>query len=508
MRKIKRHSESKKDVCLAAYKLLREEELRPYPLHLWGRTDVPELSVFKSAFGSWINVRKAAADAEPWELSLGPADPTFRFLAALENDWQAQRVYPYALVWALAVDSHLPPAEAYDNFFERFPVWQCEYKPLAMSKAWQSLQKNLGDLLSEESILPAVLEGIPPERMADEVEGRLRLRLARDYRLRHGGVLRAPADLVLHRRYSRPDVVNHFGEQYDPAKHNFGVLKMGSAIVIITKIDTSGAKQEHQYTNRFTDGKTFLWQSQNQQRQDNASGRLIVDHKREGRPIYLFVQSRSHEKAIYCGQLEVQSVRDNAPMNVRFSLLQELIPVLFAELSNEAPVRDIAVEVEPVSPATIEHAPDQEYTTHLPLFSLSAAAGYFGRGESVDPTGWVNASSLGKLDKRLFVARARGRSMEPLIHDNDLLVFRANPTGSRDGKIVLAEYRGPSDPDTGGAYTVKKYHSEKVSTPGSEWAHTRITLLPLNSDYEPIEITAEDAEDFRIVAEFVQVLRG
>ena len=45
--------------------------------------------------------------------------------------------------------------------------------------------------------------------------------------------------------------------------------------------------------------------------------------------------------------------------------------------------------------------------------------------------------------------RAVGRSMEPMIHDGDFLVFRANPVGTRQGKIVLAQYRGPADPETG-----------------------------------------------------------
>ena len=68
---------------------------------------------------------------------------------------------------------------------------------------------------------------------------------------------------------------------------------------------------------------------------------------------------------------------------------------------------------------------------------------------------------VGKLNKRMFVCRAVGRSMEPAIRDGDYLVFRANPTGTRQGKVVLAQYRGPADPDVGGAFTVKRYSSEK-----------------------------------------------
>jgi len=46
-----------------------------------------------------------------------------------------------------------------------------------------------------------------------------------------------------------------------------------------------------------------------------------------------------------------------------------------------------------------------------------------------------------------------------------------------------------------------------VAAEEGEWRHARIVLSPLNNDFAPIVIPAEEAEDFRIVAEFVAVLR-
>jgi SOS-response transcriptional repressor LexA len=106
----------------------------------------------------------------------------------------------------------------------------------------------------------------------------------------------------------------------------------------------------------------------------------------------------------------------------------------------------------------------------------------------------------------MFVARAVGRSMEPTIRDGDFLVFRANPVGTRNGKIVLAQYRGLADADTGGSFTVKKYSSEKRQDPDTGWRHTRILLSPLNPGYQPIAISEDRVEDFQILAEFVAVL--
>ena len=142
----------------------------------------------------------------------------------------------------------------------------------------------------------------------------------------------------------------------------------------------------------------------------------------------------------------------------------------------------------------------------LPLYSLKAAAGYFGSGEAVEPEAWVEADSIGRVDEQMFVARAVGRSMEPTIRDGDYCVFRAKPEGTRQGKIVLVQYRGPADPDTGGAYTVKRYSSRSVADGEGGWRHTEIALSPLNPDFKAITLTPEAEGDVVVIAEWIGVL--
>jgi hypothetical protein len=148
----------------------------------------------------------------------------------------------------------------------------------------------------------------------------------------------------------------------------------------------------------------------------------------------------------------------------------------------------------------------EAYKTLLPLYSLKAAAGYFGSGESVEPEGWVDATAVGHLDREMFVARAVGRSMEPRIPDEALCVFRANPQGSRQGKIVLVQHRGIADPETGGAFTVKRYRSEKAGNGEGGWRHEQITLDPINPEYQPIVLRPRSQGDVMVIAELVEVL--
>jgi hypothetical protein len=151
---------------------------------------------------------------------------------------------------------------------------------------------------------------------------------------------------------------------------------------------------------------------------------------------------------------------------------------------------------------------EDKYIQYLPVYSLKAAAGYFGESQSVQAEGWVKVSNIGPLDENMFVAQVTGKSMEPKISDGDYCVFRFHPVGTRQGKIVLVQYRGLEDPDTGGSFTVKKYKSEKVVRDDGMWMHSQVTLSPLNSDYQPIILKEEDEGDVQIIAEFLSVIKA
>jgi len=151
---------------------------------------------------------------------------------------------------------------------------------------------------------------------------------------------------------------------------------------------------------------------------------------------------------------------------------------------------------EHVEPVAIER-----YSTHLPLYSLRAAAGRLGEEmESVEED-WVPAPAGLRLTPDLFVAHVEGRSMEPRIPDGSLNLFRLNPVGSRQNKILLIQRFGALDETA--RYTVKRYTSRKVETGEDQWRHERIRLEPLNPEFE-----AWDAgpEDFAVVAEWLRVI--
>lgn len=167
--------------------------------------------------------------------------------------------------------------------------------------------------------------------------------------------------------------------------------------------------------------------------------------------------------------------------------------VIHVDAFSRALERLYAEHVEPVAV--------QPFQTHLPLFSLRAAAGRLGEEMVSEAEDWVPGPEGQRLTDDLFVAHVVGRSMEPRIPDGSLNLFRFHPAGSRQNKILLIQRFGAVDETA--RYTVKKYTSCKTETGEDEWRHERIRLEPLNPEYE-----AWDAglEDFAVVAEWLRVI--
>ncbi len=149
------------------------------------------------------------------------------------------------------------------------------------------------------------------------------------------------------------------------------------------------------------------------------------------------------------------------------------------------------------------HTSVREFVTHVPRYSLAVAAGKFLDNDEVTEEGWEELPQGVKPAKELFAARIVGRSMEPLIPDQSLCLFRAGLIGSRNEKLVLVEMLGRGSNDR---YTVKRYRSEKIQDVEGNWSHARIRMEPLNPEFEAWDLDAKEAENLRIVAEFVCLL--
>ena len=155
-------------------------------------------------------------------------------------------------------------------------------------------------------------------------------------------------------------------------------------------------------------------------------------------------------------------------------------------------------------------AADARYVSCVPLVPLDAAAGAFGDPQVVPDESareWVEVETARSPRPGMFVARVVGRSMEPRIPDGAYCLFAGPVTGTRQGRIVLVQLRDEVDPDTGERFTVKRYRSERTTDEGG-WRHVRIMLEPINPDFGPIVLTADEEDSVTVVAELIEVIES
>lgn len=137
------------------------------------------------------------------------------------------------------------------------------------------------------------------------------------------------------------------------------------------------------------------------------------------------------------------------------------------------------------------------YQGYVPIFDLEVAA---------QNNEWVQLLEHINTTQGMFVTRVVGESMNKRIINGSWCLFKANPGGSRNGKIVLVQHRDIEDPDHGGTYTVKTYHGEKIEEDGVLVNQRIVLKLETNAyGYSPIVIE-DDGEELVVVGELLVVL--
>jgi DUF2075 family protein len=152
-----------------------------------------------------------------------------------------------------------------------------------------------------------------------------------------------------------------------------------------------------------------------------------------------------------------------------------------------------------------DNAPEGNYA---PYYDISVAAGDFSDTQQSDVAGWFEVPNKYKHPGRdYFVCKVVGESMNKIIPNGSLCLFKKYQGGSREGLVVLAAHYEIQDADFGAGYTVKEYHSEK-KVGAESWEHQSIVLKPLSDDdsFKPIQLSHSATEELKTVGVFVCVL--
>ena len=147
------------------------------------------------------------------------------------------------------------------------------------------------------------------------------------------------------------------------------------------------------------------------------------------------------------------------------------------------------------------------YVNSIPLYDLKVAAGNFSELQTVTDCLWVALPKFYKPSIDLFACKIFGESMNKIIPNGSICLFRKYFSGSRDGQIVLVEHTNLQDNDFGSGYTVKEYRSKK-NIENDNWSHESIILksLSYNADYQDIILEEDELINLKIIGFFQCVL--
>lgn len=150
------------------------------------------------------------------------------------------------------------------------------------------------------------------------------------------------------------------------------------------------------------------------------------------------------------------------------------------------------------------------YVNSVPIYNIYATAGGFSDLQiqtEYDNFEWVELPINISAKEDYFVCQIIGDSMNKIIENGSWCLFKKNPRGSREGKIVLVAHYNIQDSGFGSGLTIKSYHSKKNISKES-WSHKSIVLKPLSFDpkFEDIILDKDEISEIKVIGEFITIL--
>ncbi|MDX8553108.1 DUF2075 domain-containing protein [Tenacibaculum sp. 1B UA] len=148
------------------------------------------------------------------------------------------------------------------------------------------------------------------------------------------------------------------------------------------------------------------------------------------------------------------------------------------------------------------------FENSIPLYDLKVAAGNFGNIQNIENVEWIRLPDRVQPNKELFACEVIGESMNKIIPNGSICLFKKYTGGSRNGQIVLVESTNIQDEDLGSCYTIKEYQSKKYHDENG-WKHQSIILKPQSTDpsYSNIELKDNQLSNFKVVGIFDRVIK-
>jgi len=136
------------------------------------------------------------------------------------------------------------------------------------------------------------------------------------------------------------------------------------------------------------------------------------------------------------------------------------------------------------------------FVNSVPLYSLEVAAGEFKFNDKIPEENFILVPEGVRITKDHFACKIIGNSMNKIVQDGQIALFKWYNGGDRNGLMVIAEYYDHQDLDNSSCYTFKEYYSQKVINEEG-WHHQKIILKPksFDSSYQDIVIDSDSINE-------------
>jgi phage repressor protein C with HTH and peptisase S24 domain len=268
------------------------------------------------------------------------------------------------------------------------------------------------------------------------------------------------------------------------------------------------------YNDYFINPSTFAWESRSNRKLESDEIKNVINSER----ILLFVKKEDGEGTDFYFMGDATIIPDSIEQSY---MPDSKLPVVHFKFHLEQPVIDSVYKYITTSKKskTIELSPQLEKeviplenTTNsnnrIPFYDFYAAAGTFSEMQSEKDFTLIEVPENVKLKDDYFACKIVGESMNRVIPNGSICLFKPDSGGSRNGKIVLVENIDVQDPDFNSSFTIKTYSSVKEITEEGP-KNALIVLRPnsYDSKYKDIVINEENGSGMRIVGEFVSIIK-
>lgn len=318
--------------------------------------------------------------------------------------------------------------------------------------------------------------------------------------------------LLLFNKYSRKDVCRLLNWKNDVSSTVYGYRTRNEITpCFVTYHKSDDIEDTIKYNDYFVSPSVFAWESRSNRKLSSQEIKNVINSKR----ILLFVKKEDAEGTDFYFMGDASIIKDSIQqaempdsgqpvVHFKFQLEQSVKDDLYNYITavnrEKLPHNNLKPEIQ----LREEEGEISQFT--IPLYDFHAAAGSFSEMQDEKEYKLTSVTQRYASDD-YFACRVIGESMNKIIPNNSICIFKKNITGSRSGKILLIENRDSFDPDFNSAFTVKTYSSEKTINEEG-WQHNSIVLKPNSYDknFENIILTEENTKEMRVIGEFVEIL--